>query len=345
MSRNGLFALVSLAALALARPSPAAPAIEVPVVDQPDNFSGAVGTSFGITTHVSNNVVKVNEPITFTVTVIARGPWWQPPTRPRLDRLPAFADRFHIDQSTSDKPSRVKIDPPSWEFDYRLRPLRTDILRVPPLAFIYYKPPSDPRFAGYFPTTYASEIQLDVVTRTEPTIEAAVSAPEAFFDLAEGPEVLGRQAVYQLPGLPFLALVGLAPLGLCAAWYLAWRVLYPDAARRVQIQQSRAARQALQALRNGAQGSDGGRVAGVAAEFLRQRLGLHSAEPTPGEVEGFLRKSGASAELSVKYAQFFRDCYAARYAPANLAPPPAELAGSLTRFIHALESELWVPRK
>src|SRR5207248_1790069 len=72
-----------------------------------------------------------------------------------------------------------------------------------------------------------------------------------------------------LPGAFVLGLMLLAPPLGGLAWYVAWRRLYPDAARRARRQRSRAAQEALKALRD-AEKRDPDEQARRDADLLRQ---------------------------------------------------------------------------
>jgi hypothetical protein len=64
-------------------------------------------------------------------------------------------------------------------------------------------------------------------------------------------------------------------------------------------------------------------------------------EPTPAEVAGHLRRSGASEGLADKAAEFFRACDAARFAPSTPQAPDDELAQVAHHLINTLEAEPW----
>src|SRR5262245_58845946 len=66
-----------------------------PVRGRPLRFSGAVGT-FRVATTVDRDEVRVGDPFLLTIRVTATGGVREPPTRPDLGDLPAFADAFHV---------------------------------------------------------------------------------------------------------------------------------------------------------------------------------------------------------------------------------------------------------
>lgn len=321
------------------------PAIEVPIVGRPGNFSEAVGKKFEVSMRASRTELHVGQSLTLTVRVAAIGPWYQPPERPPLDDMPKFKERFKIDRSANRKPDRVLSDQKAWEFDYRLRPLSDSVQRIPPLAFVWYRPNHDSKLRGFFPTTFADEIDLKVKPVTLPPAivkQVPIEAPEGIFQIATGPAMLAQQQPFGLPGLSVLALMLLAPPTAAGLWYVAWRRWYPDAARRARIRQSRAATEALQAL--GALGSVGGaarveHVSTIAAHYLRQRFDLPPVEPTPAEVAEHLQRAGATAVLADKAAAFFRACDALRFAPALRADD--DLGAAAQHLIATLEAEPW----
>jgi hypothetical protein len=71
------------------------------------------------------------------------------------------------------------------------------------------------------------------------------------------------------------------------------------------------------------------------AEYLRQRLDLPVAEPTPDEVAAHLRRAGLDAKLASEAAAFFRACDAGRFAAG--AAGAADLQSAASRFVLAVE--------
>jgi hypothetical protein len=116
-------------------------------------------------------------------------------------------------------------------------------------------------------------------------------------------------------------------------WYLAWRRLYPNAARLARIRYSLAAQLALRTLHAG---RDSDAAFRSVESYLRNRLGVTTATPTPDEILTHFRQSGLSREIAAKVAEFFRACDAVRFAPAH-APP--DLSGAAEALILALETE------
>jgi hypothetical protein len=319
------------------RPGPAAAqgagADEPPAAGRPENFSQLVG-SYRLSDRLSADTVSVEDPVLLTVRIIGSGPAAYRPERSRLRLFPAGFDRDFYVKPLPEK-DRYLGPEKTWEFHYELRPKRLGITKVPTLRLVYY----DPTYRRY-QTSYAPAVPLTVRPRpqAQPPAEAAreFGGPAALYELVTGPAVLRREGA-GWPGLPALIALVLAPPALCALWYVRWRRRHPDAGRLARRRRSGAAEQALGALRALGR-DDGGRVADVLAGYLRQRLDLPAAEPTPREAAGHLRRLGVSATLARRTADLFRACDVARFAPAPVDDDDG-LAGSAAQLILALEAE------
>jgi hypothetical protein len=326
-----------------------------PLVGQPEDFErtgAAVGPGFRVSMRVQEPEAKLGEEFTLTVRIQATGRCERLPRRPRLDMLKPFHDKklfqfARLDKKSIDKPTR-KPDGNTWEFDYKVKPLSESIRRVPAWTFVYWKPSGSPVIPGRYESPRVESVPLTV--KPKPTVVQAVTqipiqAPAAVFQLAEGPDVLRRQGTAWIPDLPLLIGLLLAPPIVAIGWYVAWRRLFPDAARKARIRRSLAARQALQALSalGPADPSQRAfRVARIAAGYLQQRLGLPTVEPTPAEVGAYLSRAGAGDVLAGKAAELFRACDVVRFAPAP--PSSDELAATATDLILTLEAEPWSAR-
>jgi hypothetical protein len=351
-----------------------AEAIDVPVVGQPDYYRDAVGTRFEVSARCNRSEVHVGQSLTYTVRVQAFGPYWQAPQRPKLDEIPRFSDRFQIARSVSDTADRYLADQAAWEFDFRLEPRSDRVVRIPPLGFSYYRPNPDRQQRGHYLTMFAEEIDLKVKPVTIKKTEASkpITAPDFLFQQAVGPGLLHHESLFILPSPGVLVLLLLAPPAAAALWYVVWRRLYPDAAQRARIRQSRAAREALRALEKivtptpALPHHEGGkiasadertrvvRIAAITAHYLRQRFDLRSVEPTPAEVVGHLRAIGAPEALIDEAEQFFLTADVARFAPRQPELDGFPLAGgdrrledfpaAAQRLITALEAYPWSQR-
>jgi hypothetical protein len=314
---------------------------EPPVTGRPEHFSGAVG-SFNMEARAQPTEVFAEEPLTLTVRITGTAKATEDRWRPKLRESGRLKDDFQVEALPKlDK----KPDAGTWEFAYRLRPRSTRVKKVPRLEFVYYQPE-----VGY-QRSYSQAIPITVkprpaVTRIKDFSDAG-GRIDRKYPLVTGEAVLAHEEAPDLPGPWFLAFLFAAPPFLCWAWYDAWRRLYPDAARVAGRRRSRAARRALKSLRGigkGRPGDEAGaRAAGVAAEYLRQRLDLASAEPTPGEALACLEQSGISTRLAGEFAAFFRGCDAARFAPEPFSARP-DLAAEASRLVRALEAELCLSR-
>lgn len=318
---------------------------EPPLVGQPDNFFGAVG-SYKITASAQPTELQAEDPLTFTLRITGHGPAGRQPTRPDLRRAPAFRKRFVVD----DLDQQIDAAAGVWEFRYRLKPLNAEVTEIPTVRFIYFKPGLLPKEKGYR-SAYSESIPLVVKPRTEVQAtdvqgDGELSRfPDAVLELAEGPAaVLRREEWLALPGglTTFLTLL-VAPPFLCAGWYLVWRRLYPDAARLARQRRSRAAEIALRSLGQVGK-ADPDRAAQqfgtIMAEYLRGRWELPAAEPTPAEVADHLRRIGCPAELAERAGAFFSASNAARFAPGG-GPSHDTLRTTAVQLVLDLEGPPW----
>jgi hypothetical protein len=281
--------------------------------------------------------LRVEETLTLTVRISAVGSWQRPPQRPKLAKLRAFDERFYIQTNDSSKPDRELPRQQAWEFDYRLRPKNTAVKEIPALLFVYYKPGVVPPEKGYR-TTDAEPVPLTVKPVAAPP--RPIQAPERLFQLAPDTDLL-RQGPPLDSSLSLLLLILLAPPALCIAWYAVWSHRYPDAARQARQRRSRAAQKALHALQAvpaDAPVSRATRSVLIVTDYLRHRLDLRPAEPTPAEVAHHLQATGFSADLAGKTAEFFRACDTTRFTPGH-AVDGADLPATASSLILSLEAE------
>jgi hypothetical protein len=210
---------------------------------------------------------------------------------------------------------------------YRLKPRSPAVRAIPSFPFVYFQPGMLPAAKGYM-TRWAPSIDLRVRPRdaVKPRdIEASrppVGPPATIFEFVEGDQVLRQEKPEALPGPAFLSVIAFGPPMACLMWFLVWRRMYPNAARQARQRRSRAASLALKQLRAAAKlpvSEQTERVAWIVSAYLRQRLDLSAAEPTPVEVAAHLRRFPLPEELADRAARFFEECAAARFAPAGLA--------------------------
>jgi hypothetical protein len=313
---------------------------EIPLVGRPDfPFSEASG-HFRVQARAEPNTVAVEKTLTFTLTVRAAGPVDAPPRRLDLRELPAIAEAFYIEDPVEG--GAQQLDPQTWEFVYRLKPRSLSVREVPGVPFAYYNP-DIPFPARRFQVAYTDPIPLTV--QPVETVPVPIDAPAVAFELATAPAVLARETPWQLPGVPVLLVVILAPPLGCAAWYLTWKRLYPNAARLARQRRSRAASQALHALRRARPSrltpeQRAALAARVVADYLHQRFDLAAAEPTPDEAADHLKGVGCSSGLIERAAGFFRACDAARFWP-EAAAATTDLPAEAMRLILAVEEDSW----
>ena len=321
----------------------AAVADEPPIQNRPTNFSGAVGT-FRISMEAQPTQVLRDETLTLTVRITADGPFTGAPKKPDLRAIAAFNQRFYI-EPLPEQPSNG----PEWQFVYRLRPRDLSVDAVPSLPLVYFKPSKSPAGRGSYQTAHASSIPITVKEPpppvAPPTEEAPhFAAPESAYDLAEGSAVLAKPWTVPVSGPVLLALALLLPPGICAAWYLLWRKLYPDAAKVAQQRRSRAARAALHKLercRRLPMPQQADQAAGAVIGYLRQRVDLTTAEPTPDEAVAPLQALGCEPEIVDKVRLFLQERDRACFADLGDEPRPwAEEAGFLIQELEAALDDL-----
>jgi hypothetical protein len=305
---------------------------EPPAAGRPEDFSGLVGT-YEIESHASPTEVQVLESLTLTVTITetsSKGPPRLAPQHVDLHLFPPSLTRDFYVEAVPDKP---RPDARSREFSYRLKPKSSAVQRIPALKLTYY----DPRY-GRYQVAYSRSILITVkssgLAQASPP-EQSVRAPEHVYQLVTGPAVLARKE--HSPAWPALTLLLLGPPAVCAAWYVLWKRIRPDDARQARWRRSRAARSALRQL-HALRPASGVEAAALVAEYLRQRLNLTVAEPTPEEAWLSLRRARVSPAVSAKVREFFRACDASRFAPA-VQRDGQHLATEAQDIIHAVEAE------
>lgn len=337
---------------------------EIPQVGRPADlpFSEASGT-FRVELDTDLTTVQVEDPLVLTIRVTATGPVRKPPRRLPLREFPAYRDAFHIEDLPDSEyeavhaanvaallaapgPERLAVLGPLlprtvWDFRYQLRPKNTRVAEIPSLPFAFYNPviPSPER---RFQVMQADSVPVEV--RAREAVQVRVQGPARAFELEHGSGLLARQSAWGPPGVVDSIVLFLLPPMLCLGWYLVWRRLYPDAARLARVRRSQAAALALEALgrRPRAPGQRAVVALGAVTRYLRQRLDLPGAEPTPQETAGHLQRLGCSDMVAGETLRFYQACDAARFLPA---PPTeaAELPEWAVRLILALEAETWNP--
>ena len=156
-----------------------------------------------------------------------------------------FAERFDFLESGNDGEHRPNQQ--TWEFAYRIQPKGDDVTSVPSVPFVFFNPDIQYPHKG-FQVAYTDPIPLTV--KPHEIYAVPLNAPDNLLRLATGSELLAVQKPGPAPDAWVMALLLLAPPLLCAAWYFAWRRLYPDAAGMARQRRSHAARRALHSLRD-----------------------------------------------------------------------------------------------
>jgi hypothetical protein len=304
---------------------------EPPDADRPEDFSGLVGFC-RVTSSAAPTKVAVEDPLTLTVGVTGDWPRDNALHREKMRRL--FSAALARDFFVEAKPERDRFleRQKTCEFFFILRPKRLDVKQIPGLKLAYYLPNR-----RRFQSTYSPEIPLEVTARAEvkppPEAIAPLKAPESFFRLITGPEVVRRDRPWRLGFPAWIALV-LAPPGLCGLWYWRWRRLHPNGTQRRQQRRSLAAQRALYALKHQPDATVA-QTLSLMATYLRDRLDFGAAEPTPAEVASLLWRAGAPRPLCRRFGDFFRSCDAARFGP--LSAEPAPMGAEAMQLIRALE--------
>jgi hypothetical protein len=308
-------------------PAPLA-ADEVPLVGRPVEFpfSGASArfarqgdelvVPFRLEAQVAPTQVEAEQPVTLTLTVRAVASVLHPPERIDLREVPAFSRRFHIEAvsgSNKEQPS-----PAVWRWVYHLRPRQVGIQDVPGVPFVFYNPDLRPAEKA-FQVLFTDPVRLTVIP-PEP-IRPPGDPPPGVLQVAGGPRLRAHVRPWHGPGRALLAAVLVPPPLLGLGWYLAWRWLYPDAARLARQRRSRAARRALVGLDGAAR--LGGRahaeaVSAAVVLYLRERFDLAVQEPTPGECADWLARFGLAEVLTERLRLLLEDCTAARFGPGEV---------------------------
>jgi hypothetical protein len=268
-----------------------------------------------------------------TATLVITGTLIDPQqiVRPDLKKLPEFDSRFQV----VDVPGKpVPTDAKEVRFKYRLRPRDRAVDRLPSLPFIYFNP--DAPEARRFMTIKAAGLDLRV-TAAAPTPQPAavpLDAPEHLFHIETGPRVLGREPFAPCWGMWAALIVGGSLLA--GVWFVAWRRLYPDAARLARLRRSRAARRAADAIRRAGRTPDpAGAVAAAVIGYLRSRYPLGPGADTPTDIGRELRAAGLAEADAEDVVAFFRRCDEARFAPAGEGGPLAADALALVTRLEA----------
>ncbi|MCI0681260.1 MAG: hypothetical protein L0Y71_04080 [Gemmataceae bacterium] len=317
-------------------PAAEAPTMEPPRIGQPPDFSQVAGT-FRIAAQVQPASVAVEEPVMLTVTIRGQA---AAPYVPKRDLLRIFPDDMQRDFYV--EPAGEQAKQGSWEFTYRLRPKHTRVQFVPSLKLVYFAPRQ-----RRYQSAYSDALPLTVQPRPDPEVKIAgltvVQAPPTFLELAEEDgrrdglrDGLGDGLDVRWSPYQEIVLLAAAPL-LCVTGV--WWLHHRQSRRAARHWRRRRAVEHVVASLKASRDAAG--AARLVADYLRLRLDIPAAEPTPAELERWLKRRGISKPTRQQWRSFLQRCDAARFAPAA-APAPAVGASAgdeVATLIHALEEE------
>jgi hypothetical protein len=310
------------------------PSLHCPLFGQPaffepkEHFYKAKGGAVGVTWEVPRPTVEEGAELVATL-VVSRATNPTEVVRPDLKALPAFADAFAVTDVPEPPP---KADAKEVRFGYKLKPRNRSVAEVPALEFYYFNPSAAPN-KSQFRMTMADAVPIAVTAPPRPP-SSALAEPDRLFEVATGPAVL--DAPFVPCDWAWLAAALLGPLAACA-WYLAWRRLFPGAARLAHLRRSRAARRAREAIRRADRTPDPpAAVAAAVLGYLRTRFPLPESAATPSEIATALSAAQVPAEVAEQAAGVFRACDQARFAPADTGG--AALAAAAQAVVARLEA-------
>ena len=296
---------------------------------QPADFSRIVGV-VQIAAVAKPGVVAVDEPLTLTVTITGQA---VAPYLPKRDHLRIFPDDVQRDFYI--EPVREQSRAGSWEFVYHLRPKHARVQFVPGLKLVYYAPQQ-----RRYQSAYADAIPLTVNPRQEAVVDIkglkVIQAPPSFFELADEDTTDQSSAtalIQQAPQIP-LRLALLPPL-LCivgAWWWRRRRRSHADRAHRRQ----QLVEQTVAALAKPP--CDAALTTRLLTIYLRQRLDFPAAEPTPIEVERWLKRRGVAKPIREEWRLVLQGYDALRFAPGQSARSAVD-GSEAAELIRALEDQ------
>ena len=291
---------------------------EPPILGRPKDFSGLVG-QYLLSVRARPTSVKLEEPITVTVTISALSEAASAPSLGNLHLLPDnIGDNFHVQP-----PERIVEKERAWELEYQLRPKLAGVQTLPSLKLVYYHPQRQK-----YQATYSEAIVFDVQPKESAAAPTLAELPESLFIVPSRTETLDRL----LPPLALhrglLMVMFAAPAALCLVWYCVWRLLHGG-----QVKRARKPRRitALESQLGGA-ASDPDALRTLLAEYLK----LPVVSPTPSDVEQHLRRLGASRATQRACVELITACDSASYAPANRN---GSLMERLRQVVQVLENE------
>src|SRR5262249_51264454 len=182
---------------------------------------------------------------------------------------------------------------------------------------VYYHP-ARKRFQSALSEPIALTVKPRATASSPAEVVKALRPPPSVYEIVTGPAVLEETGTSWILHPWVLVFLVVAPPAGCMIWYRKWRRNHPDALQALKLRRTRAAQQALRDLKTA--GPSPQRLATVLTDYLRRRLELAGAEPTPREVEAHLRRVGVSKAVRERVTGFLESCDATRFGGEDAAP-------------------------
>jgi len=262
---------------------------------------------FQIKADAKPTTVAIEEPITLTVTITGQAAATHVPKRENLRLFPDDMQRgFFIE------PGADQVREGAWEFVYLLRPKNTRVQFVPSLKLVYFAARS-----RRYQTAYTDAIPLTVQERREAVVDIkglkVIQAPASFYELTDKDTTdLGYRntKALQSPQILISSLLGLPLLCFLGTCWWSRRL-------RKRLEQTRQHKrlvdQTIKALATPP--CDAALISRLLTVYLRQRLDFPGIEPTPIEVDRWLKRRGISKKARDVWQEVLRGYDARRFAP------------------------------
>ncbi|MBL4698915.1 MAG: BatD family protein [Phycisphaerales bacterium] len=166
--------------------------IAVPTENQPDGYTGAIG-SVGLRTQASNTSVNVGDPITLTLEITAPEPMTGIDQAPSLSKSTDFVGQFKI---SSEGWREVRPRQPGRRvYETTIRATNDQVTQIPPIKVPSFHPAS-----GQYRIYQSAPIELDVHPVQEITLSDAIITDQPRF--TPSPESIERTELSRaMPGL------------------------------------------------------------------------------------------------------------------------------------------------